>query len=266
MAAILNPVPAIRGLTRLQWAALAAAIVLALGWGAFVAVAGPSAALICAAAIVCVFTVRDFRVGVMMMIFIMPISASYIFPRAMFGITGLNPLNALMIGTFASFLMVAMPDGSIRRFMPWTVLALVVPMIWATLNGMKNVPLIPPDFYEGNAIDYTNAFGYIRDELVKPIIMVVYALLVGAAYARSRSPEKFITPAVISMWIMAGLCIGYFLNAGVKFGMHANDLGRLYASAIAILLFTWDRTRRPLLKTMLFLTMGVVGIALLITF
>jgi len=281
MAAILNPVSSMRALKPLQWAALAAAIAMALGWGAFVAMAGPSAALICAAAIVCVFTVRDFRVGVMMMILIMPISASYIFPRAMFGVTGLNPLNTLMIGTFASFLMVSMPDGTIRRFMPWAVLALVVPMLWATVNGMKNVPLIPPDFYEGNAVDYTNAFGYVRDELVKPIIMVVYALLVGAAYARSRAPEKFLTPAIVSMWIMAGLCIGYFLNAGVKFGqlagefarsflsplgMHANDLGRLYATAIAILLFTWDRTRRPLLKTMLFFTMGVVGIALVITF
>lgn len=281
MASILLPSPTMRVLRPLQWAALAAALAMALGWGAFVAVAGLSAALICAAAIVCVFTVRDFRVGVMMMILIMPISASYIFPRAMFGVTGLNPLNVLLIGTVASFLMVAMPDGSIRRLMPWSVLAFVVPMAWAALNGMKNVPYIPPEFYEANVVDFTNGFGYLRDELVKPLIMVMYALMVGAAYARSRAPEKFLTPAIVSMWIMAGLAVGYFLNAGVKFGqlagefaraflsplgMHANDLGRLYATAMAILLFTWDRTRRPLLKTMLFLTMGIVGIALVITF
>jgi O-antigen ligase len=48
--------------------------------------------------------------------------------------------------------------------------------------------------------------------------------------------------------------------------MHANDLGRLYATAYAILLFTWDRTRRPVLKTMLFLSMGLVCIALVLTF
>src|SRR5215472_6913222 len=96
-AGILNPVSSMRGLTPLQWLGVAAAIAIALGWGAFVAVAGPSAALMCAAAIVCVFTVRDFRMGVMMMILIMPISASYIFPRSMFGMTGLNPLNVLLI-------------------------------------------------------------------------------------------------------------------------------------------------------------------------
>jgi O-antigen ligase len=48
--------------------------------------------------------------------------------------------------------------------------------------------------------------------------------------------------------------------------MHANDLGRLYVTAIAILLFTWDRTRRPVLKTLLFLSIGLVGIALVLTF
>ena len=33
-------------------------------------------------AVVSVFTVRDFRVGVLVMILIMPVSASYIFPRS----------------------------------------------------------------------------------------------------------------------------------------------------------------------------------------
>ena len=284
MAAVLNPsrlLPRALQLTPLQWLAFVCLVFLGLGWGTFVAVAGMSAALICMAAIVCVFTVRDFRVGVMMMILIMPISASYIFPRSMFGVMGLNPLNVLLVGTFASYLMMAAPDGSLRRFMPWIFLVYVLPMTWAALHGMDKVPLIPSDFYEADVIDFTNAFGYVRDELVKPLIMVMYALMVAAAYARSRDPAKFLTPAMLSMWIMAGLAIVFFVNAGVKFsslagefarsffsplGMHANDLGRLYATAMGILLFTWDRTRRPLLKTMLFLTMGVVGIALMLTF
>src|SRR5258706_6263621 len=117
---------------------------------------------------------------------------------------------------------------------------------------------------------------------MKPLIIVMYAPLVGAAYARSREPEKFLTPMIISMWIMGALVIAFFLNSPVRFGdlaseyarfffsplgMHANDLGRLYATAFGILLFTWDRTTtRPVLKTMLFLTMGVVAIALILTF
>jgi O-antigen ligase len=112
----------------------------------------------------------------------------------------------------------------------------------------------------------------------------MFALLVGGAYARSREPEKFLTPMIISMWIMGVLVITFFLNSPVKFGqlaseyarfffsplgLHANDLGRLYATAFGILLFTWDRTlprKHPVLKTMLFLTMGIVCVALVLTF
>jgi hypothetical protein len=116
---------------------------------------------------------------------------------------------------------------------------------------------------------------------MKPLIVVMYALLVGAAYSRSRAPDKFLTAAIVSMWIMALLAIMFFLNSGLKFGqlaseyaraffsplgMHANDLGRLYATAFGIVLFAWDTTKKPLLKTMLFFTIGIVCVALFLTF
>lgn len=48
--------------------------------------------------------------------------------------------------------------------------------------------------------------------------------------------------------------------------MHANDLGRLYAIAYALLLFTWAETKDTALKTTLLVTMGVLTLALLLTF
>ncbi|HUQ27196.1 MAG TPA: O-antigen ligase family protein [Usitatibacter sp.] len=268
-----------------KFGAVAGMLFLGLVWGSFVALTEWSAALICIAAIVCVFTVRDFRVGVLVMIFIMPISASYIFPRSMFGVTGMNPLNVLMVGTLLSYMLLAMPDGSMRRFMPfWILPVYLAPIVIAGLNGMGNISSIPQIFRLSESIDFYNAPTYLRDVVMKPFIIVMYALLVGAAYARSREPAKFLTPMIISMWIMGALVITFFLNSPVKFGdlaseyarfffsplgMHANDLGRLYATAFGILLFTWDRTvqrQHPLLKTMLFLTMGIVCVALLLTF
>ena len=58
---------------------------LALGafWGAAVAMAGVSAVLICASLIACVFVLRDFRSGVVLLILVMPISASFLFPHSM---------------------------------------------------------------------------------------------------------------------------------------------------------------------------------------
>ncbi len=267
---------------RVRYAAIAGLVLLGIAWGAFVAFAEVSAALICLAAIVFVFTVRDFRVGVLVMILIMPISASYIFPRAMFGVTGLNPLNVLLVGTFMSYLLAAMPDGSVKRLMPWWLIPVfIAPLILAGIIGMGHVQQIPPVFIETEQIDYKNNIGYIRDLVLKPLILVAYSLMVGAAYARAREPHKFMVPMMVSMWFMGFMVIGFFLNSTVKFGqlaseyarhflsplgMHANDLGRLYVTAIAILLFTWDRTRRPVLKTLLFLSMGLVGIALILTF
>ncbi|HLX23335.1 MAG TPA: O-antigen ligase family protein [Usitatibacter sp.] len=269
-------------MTPMKWGIVAAFVLLGIAWGIFVAFQAISAALVCLAAIVFVFTVRDFRVGVLVMILIMPISSSYMFPRAMFGVTGLNPLNVLLVGTFLSYLLVAMPDRSFMRLMPWWVAAtLIAPLVLGGINGMGHVNLIAPFFFDNDLIEYKNAFGYMRDLVVKPLILVAYAMMVGAAYARAREPEKFLVPMMVSMWLMALLVIGFFLNSGVRFGelaseyarhflsplgMHANDLGRLYVTAVAILLFTWDRTRRPVLKTLLFLSMGLAGAALILTF
>ncbi len=262
--------------------AIAGMLLLGLMWGTFVALTEWSAVLICVAAIVCVFTVRDFRVGVLVMVFIMPISASYIFPRAMFGVTGMNPLNVLMVGTMLSYTLAALPDGSMRRFMPfWILPVYLAPIVIAGLNGMGNVTAIPQVFRLSESIDFYNEVTYLRDLVLKPFILVGFSLLVAAAYTRSRNPDKLITPMIISMWIMGALVIAFFLNSPVKFGdlaseyarfffsplgMHANDLGRLYATAFGILLFTWDRTQRPVMKTMLFLTMGIVCVALMLTF
>src|SRR6185437_12086100 len=73
--------------------AIASLVAFGLVWGAAVAVAGPAAALMCVSLVACVFCLRDFRAGVVMLIVIMPVSSSYLFPHEMFGISGLNPLN-----------------------------------------------------------------------------------------------------------------------------------------------------------------------------
>lgn len=274
--------PAFGSMTPMKWGLVAGFMLLGVAWGIFVAFQALSAALVCLAAIVFVFTIRDFRVGVLVMILIMPISSSYMFPRAMFGVTGMNPLNVLLVGTFLSFLLIALGKRAVKTVVPsWVFLIYVLPIVLAGINGMGHTQLIPQIFFDAEAIDFKNNVGYIRDMVVKPLILVAYSFLVGAAYARAREPRRFIVAMMVSMWLMGSMVIGYFLYSNVKFGelageyarhflsplgMHANDLGRLYVTAIAILLFTWDRTRRPVLKTLLFLSIGLIAIALVLTF
>jgi O-antigen ligase len=116
---------------------------------------------------------------------------------------------------------------------------------------------------------------------VKPLLIVVSALLIGAAVTRSQKPERFLAPVILSVWVMSLMSIVYVAAAGVSLGalastqsreffstlgLHANDLGRLYAVAYALLLFTWGETKDLPLKTVLVVTMGVLALALLFTF
>jgi len=96
-------------MTPMKWGLVAGLMAMGALWGAFVAFQGLSAALVCLAAIVFVFTIRDFRVGVLVMILIMPISSSYMFPRAMFGVTGNTMLESVgnVPGAFSSAAQIA---------------------------------------------------------------------------------------------------------------------------------------------------------------
>src|SRR6266700_2691078 len=79
---------------------------------------GLNALYLCVALIGCAFILLEFRVGVVLLMLLMPISSSDVFPHAMLGITGLNPLNVLLAGTLGSYLLHGLSDGSLRRFLP----------------------------------------------------------------------------------------------------------------------------------------------------
>jgi O-antigen ligase len=264
--------------------ALAIAGLVAVGafWGALVGVAGVAAALICISLFACVFVMRDFRVGVGILIAIMPISQSYVFPHAMFGVTGLNPLNLLLVTTLLSLFMRSLGDGTWKHFLPRSVLFIyIAPLVMGVAIGMFHVDEIPKGFRDLELIFFDNPAGYVRDMLLKPLTFVVYALLVAAAVERSRQEERFITPMIVSVFVMAMMAVIFVAISGISLsalagtfarhffsaiGMHANDLGRLYATAYALLLFIWSRTDRMSLKTLLVISMGLVCVALVLTF
>src|SRR5215468_7776878 len=81
-------------------------------FGSVVALAGLNALYMSVALIGCIFILRDFRIGVVLLIVLFPISRSRVFPHEMLGITGLNPLNLLLFGTLLAYLLQALPDGS----------------------------------------------------------------------------------------------------------------------------------------------------------
>src|SRR5579862_111202 len=266
-----------------NFAVLAAIVLLGALWGLGVAVADLNALYLCVSLVGCAFVLYDFRAGVVMLILLMPLSGSQLFPHAMFGITGLNPLNLLLAGTLGSYLLQALADGSLRRFIPRPLLWFyVVPILVAGVIGTRHLGEIPAAiFVVYQHLDFRDAAGYLRDMVAKPLLMVVYALLLGAAAAKSERPEKFLIPAVVSIWVMGAIVVAFVLQSGITLdelasstsreflsplGLHANDLGRLFAVAYALLLFTWTEAETPGLKLALLASMGLAVGALMLTF
>jgi O-antigen ligase len=111
--------------------------------------------------------------------------------------------------------------------------------------------------------------------------MVMIAVVLAAAVARSQKPENFIIAIALSVWVIALIQLAYVYASGIRLGglassrgrtffnelgIHANDLGRLYVVAYALLLFVWWETKNQTLRLFLFATMGLASFALLLTF
>src|SRR5688572_23122159 len=150
-------------------------------WGMAIAFAGVSALLIAVSLLACFMCLRDFRNGTVLLVLIMPIANSYVFPHAMFGITGLNPLNMLIGATLVVYLMQNIGQKGPPLFPRSLVWLFLVPMLAAAILGMRHVDEIPYTFRTLSQLAFTNEVGYFRDLFLKPFILVLYAVLVGAA-------------------------------------------------------------------------------------
>jgi O-antigen ligase len=257
--------------------------VAAIASGVAIAVGEITAAVLCMAALAGVFIFMDYRVGVFLLILFMPVEPSTMFPHAMFGITGFNPINMLIGATVCSLMIQHSGRRMGAPFVPRPLLWLyIVPFVIAGAMGSRHVGDIPEYLVPLNQFSFTDTTGYIRDVVVKPLFLVLFALLIGRAVADSKNPERFLTALLISVWIMGGLALFFFVTSDASFsslasramarevlgvmGLHANDLGRLYALAYAPLLFAWANTSDHRLKLVLAVSMGMVALALTLTF
>jgi O-antigen ligase len=251
----------------------------AVACGIGVAMGELQAMIVVVTLIACVAVMADFRVGAVLMMLMLPIESSYLFPRGVGGITGLNPFNLVLGATLVSYLI---RGKNLKDLVPKPLFWLyIVPVALAALIGMRHVDDIYPAFWELEVIHFHDELGYLRDVWLKPLLIVVSALVIGQAVAQSKRVENFLVPVIAAAWAMSLMLIFFVATSGLSLGelasttqraflsavgMHANELGRLYAVGYALLLFTWGETKDLRLKTVLLVTMGVVTFALMLTF
>src|SRR5689334_12785735 len=167
---------------------------------------GELQALVASLTIVACFAVlADFRIGAVLLLVMLPVEGSYLFPHSVFGVTGLNPLNLVLFATLASYLV---RGYALKNFIPkqlgWLF---IVPIVIAGLIGSRHVNEIYPAFYDMEVIHYTDAAGYLRDVLLKPLLTVIAALLIAQAVMRSKKTENFLVPFIVAVWVMSVMAI-----------------------------------------------------------
>jgi len=263
---------------------LALPLIAAVLFGSLVVFAEVNAAALSIALLACIFIMLDFRFGVVCLIVFMPLSASSMLPHNIGGVTGLNPLNLLLAGTVTSWALQRVSRGTCPTPAPPPQALLwlyVVPFLIASLIGSQHLEEVAARLLAMAPLSFGSVNDYFLTVVIKPLFMVLFALLVAAAAARSRQPEKLIIPMLVSVWAMCLMTIGFAAAAGASLsdlsssgsrnllsplGLHANDLGRLFALAYALMLYTCAATKNTHLRLALIASMGLVVVALTLTF
>jgi O-antigen ligase len=235
---------------------------------------------VCLSVIACLGVLYDFRIGAVLLIIMMPIASSPLIPHSLLGITGLNPINVTLFATLISYLLRGHRERGV--LLPKPLLWLyVLPMVAAGLHGMMHADEVAPVVLDLDIVHFKDAAGYFRDITMKPLFLVLGALLVGAAIARSNKPERFLVAIGVSIWAMCLLSLIAVARTSLSLaelsapgsrtffsglGIHANDLGRMYAVAYGLLLFAWAESKSRYFKLACVATMLVVVAALMLTF
>ena len=218
----------------------------------------------------------DFRIGVVALIIIYPLSISRLMPSY----SGVNPQNLLLAGTLVSYWLQRIghrPD--FRLLDKRMLLCYVVPFVLAGLAGARYAGEIVQMGAVHGAEAVSSRNGFIVYLVIKPLLLVAMALMVAAAVRKSRQPERFLTPFTIAA-VIPGLMIcaymaasGISLSALVTFrsflsglGLHANQFAVVLNMGIATTLFTALAAPRSTRRWVLLAAAMFLSMVLLLTF
>jgi O-antigen ligase len=225
----------------------------------------------------------DYRFGVWALLALMPLSGTHLIPREMFGVTGLNPMNLVLLTTLLGYVVnhrknfgVAGAPAMDRRLLA----IYLATVICAGLNGMRFASSVPAEFIELQVADFDGPLSYLAVVVIRPLFYVLYAWLVAAAARDSRKPELLMWPLMVGVLL---LCAAIFLGIALSgmslealsnprarttlswIGLHNNDLAPMTAGAVAVCLYAQARQTLGL-KLALWITAFIAGVATLLTF
>lgn len=227
--------------------------------------------------------IGDYRVGLIGSLILLPLGGTRIIPRELFGVTGLNPLNAVLAIVILSlvFLRLFQPEKVVLpRVSRYFGLYIAVISV-AALYGAAHAGMIPSYFHSVRLVSFTGPGGYLRDILLKPMLILVTAFLLAVAVRNARDPRRFLVPLFVSALILPAYVLLYTAASGANLrmlasstsrgflsvtGMHANELGLMFNMGLALSLFTLFAMRAGMAKTALGALSVVLTLGVMLTF
>lgn len=225
----------------------------------------------------------NWRIGLWLSVLMLPFAATYLMPRQMLGIVGLNPMNAIVAATLGSLLLYALFSRKAIQLprIPRIFVFYLALIFLAALHGSFYATLTAPTQTDaaGNLIAMSKT-RYLLDVLVKPMFIILVALL-AAIVAREGRGRSLILALALSATLFFSIVVGYLILTGASLqvlassrargflswmGMHANELGLMSNMILAVLLFAALACRQWGLRVVLFVAAIAAGMTALLTF
>ncbi|MFB9266926.1 O-antigen ligase family protein [Bradyrhizobium erythrophlei] len=244
-------------------------IFAAIASGLTAMVGGAIPLVLCSLPIAAAVVLANYQNGVWLLVLLLPFAATQLVPRQVFGVTGLNLENCLLVLTFSSLCSASLLSREAVRF-PRLPLALLVYVALIALAAYRG---------SGSAERAITLHGqepltvrtYLLDSFAKPMIIVIVAWL-AAVVSRNGNGRPLIWALAVAYAVFFVLIVGYLVVNGISLhslaspngdvmkprdflgwtGMHANEVGLMANLGFAILLCTAAATAQPLPRLTLF--------------
>jgi O-antigen ligase len=265
---------------------LGGACAVAVGAGALAALSGELALIAVVVGLSSLWILFKPIVGVWLLCLLMPLSQTKVVPRQLLGITGLSPTNVLLVSTAAAILVawffarMSSRPASLPPLPRPLVILYLLPITLAALAGAGSVELIPDYFRQIGAVAFDSPQAYLRDIYLRPMLIVLFALLVAMMFRDHRDPRSLLLASLIGGLAICGLIVTVVILLGGNLaqlgstssrsflsglGMHANEFSLMLNSVLAVLLFCLRGASGPL-RLLLAASAALLTACVLLTF
>ena len=268
--------------------------------GALVAIiGGPVPFLFYFTSIVAPIIFVNYRIGVWLLVFLLPFASTQLIPRDVLGMTGFNPVNGLLMLTLFSLFVSFLTGREVIQLvhLPRPFLAYVAVIALAACVGAGSVKdailcsrcSMSPNVITDVIPEPLTVTRYLLNGFAKTMIILIVAWL-AATVARNGNGRPLIWALGAAYVAFFLVIVYYFVVNGVSLqdlasaarnggsearfsrefldwtGMHANQIGLQANLGLAILLCAAAATRGALPRLILFACAAAAGMLAVLTF